>query len=344
LNNTTGGFGPGQPSRTSIVVAALRAFGAREPDAAVRNPDWLAERLISAAELDRIPEHPISAALREDYGKGRRNREVAGMSNLMLIRTRFIDEHLRRALENGAKQLVILGAGFDTRAYRFADLLKDKRVFEVDYRSTQEIKKQRLAASSIAVPAYVRFAEIDFKKDSLHEVLLAAGYRPAEKSLFIWEGVSMYLSENAVSETLRSISSHSVAGSEVVMDFAGRAMIEMLEKFPQLSQHNYTTHWGEPWTFGLPDGREGEFFRACGLDVREIMPCFGPEARKRYLRRSDGSSFGSIRGGPPRRRKLSTVVRVLWMFLTRRSKWYAVASLTVSGSNIPGLVRGRENT
>jgi methyltransferase (TIGR00027 family) len=310
-------------------VAALRAFGAREPDAAVKNPDWLAERLISPAELDRIPEHPISKALREDYKLGRLNQEVAGMSNLMLIRTRCVDEQMQRALENGARQVVILGAGFDTRAYRFAELLKDKRVFEVDYRSTQEIKKQRLVAASITVPPQVRFAEIDFKKDSLHEVLLNAGYQPTEKTFFIWEGVSMYLTENAVRETLRSISAHSAPESSLVMDFAGAAMIEMLQKLPELSQHNYTTHWGEPWTFGLPDGHESEFFRECGFEVREIMPVFGFEARKRYLTRSDGTRFGSVRGGSPRRRRFSTIVRALWMFATRHSKWYAIASLSV---------------
>src|SRR6516165_5787600 len=119
IGGGTAGFGPGQPSRTSIVVAALRAFGAREPDVSVRNPDWLAEQLITREDLELITEHPISKAFFEDYEKGRTNREVAGMSNLMLVRTRFIEEQLQRALENGATQLVILGAGFDTRAYRF---------------------------------------------------------------------------------------------------------------------------------------------------------------------------------------------------------------------------------
>src|SRR5919198_44744 len=119
MSSRTLGFGPGQPSRTSIVVAALRAFGAREPDPAVRNPDWLAERLIGPDDLQLIREHPISQALRDDYHKGRENREVAGMSNLMLVRTRFIDDRMKRALDEGATQVVILGAGFDTRAYRF---------------------------------------------------------------------------------------------------------------------------------------------------------------------------------------------------------------------------------
>src|SRR6267378_4327157 len=79
------GFGPGQPSRTSIVVAALRAFGAREPDVTVRNPDWLAERLVTPAELQLITEHPIAGALNQEYNKARQSREFAAMSNLMVV-------------------------------------------------------------------------------------------------------------------------------------------------------------------------------------------------------------------------------------------------------------------
>src|SRR5437667_2287594 len=99
------GFGPGQPSRTSITVAALRAFGAREPDPSVRNPDYLAERLIGEAEYRLVPQHPVSRAHRQDYREARKDPEIAGMSNLMLIRTRFIDDHLQQGLETGAKQL-----------------------------------------------------------------------------------------------------------------------------------------------------------------------------------------------------------------------------------------------
>jgi len=326
----TTGFGPGQPSRTSIVVAALRAFGAREPDPSVRNPDFLAEKLIGDADLQLIREHPISQALREDYAKGRGSREISGMSNLLLIRTRFIDDHMKRALADGAKQLVILGAGFDTRVYRFRDLLKDVKVFEVDYRSTQEIKKLRLAEAAIAIPPNLQFAEIDFKMDVLYDVLRSAGYQNSEKTFFIWEGVAMYLTEEAVRRTLRTIGAHSAPGSSLVMDFSEQAMIDLLNKFPNLSQHNYTTAWGEPWTFGLPDMSEREFFQDCGLELREILSFMGREATARYLTRSDGTKFGSIRGGPPRRGQFVTVFGLMWMFLTRRSRWYALAKLDVA--------------
>jgi methyltransferase (TIGR00027 family) len=328
MSQSTVKFGPGQPSRTSIVVAALRAFGAREPDASVRNPDWLAEKLITSEDLDLIAEHPISRALRDDYQKGRQVREVAGMSNLMLVRTRFVDEQLQRAIKEGAVQIVILGAGFDTRAYRFAELLKDKSAFEVDYRSTQELKKRRLQSAIGSMPSFVRFTEIDFKSDNLKDVLVNAGYRPDKRTFFIWEGVSMYLSEDAVRATLRTIARNSAPGSSMVMDFAGRAMIELLEKFPGLSQHNYTTNWGEPWVSGLPDEKEREFFSECGLEVREFLSFFGRDAVRRYLTRADGTKLGSVRGGGPRRGAFTIALKVIWMFLTRRSKWYAMALLS----------------
>jgi methyltransferase (TIGR00027 family) len=322
-------FGPGQPSRTSIVVAALRAFGAREPDAGVRNPDWLAEQMLTSSELELITEHPIARALTLEYEKARQIREVAGMSNLMVVRTRYIDERLQRAIENEVTQIVILGAGFDTRAYRFAEQLKGKKVFELDYQSTQDLKKRRLKEVLGSLPAHVRFVEVDFKKDSLREVLSKAGYQSSEKAFFIWEGVSMYLSEGAVRETLRTISNHSVAGSSLVMDFAERASIQLLAKFPHLSQHKYTTHWGEPWIFGVPDMRERDFFRSCGLEPREILSFTSREAAKRYLTRADGSRLGRTFGGPPSKHAFSTTIRVLWTFLTHRSRWYALADLAV---------------
>src|SRR5262245_42820074 len=145
-------FGPGQPSRTSIVVAALRAFGARETDPSVRNPDFLAARLLTTEDLRLISEHPIAQALTDDYQKARASREVAGMSNLMLVRTRFVDERLRHALENGVTQVVVLGAGFDTRASRIAELLRGKNVFEIDYESRQQLTKRRHEVAALNLP------------------------------------------------------------------------------------------------------------------------------------------------------------------------------------------------
>src|SRR6266851_3936673 len=91
----------GLPSRTSILTAAVRAFGAREPDASVRNPDWVAERLIGPAELALIADHPISKAFGQDFQQAMDDPDIFGFAWLMLVRTRFIDELMGRAVRSG---------------------------------------------------------------------------------------------------------------------------------------------------------------------------------------------------------------------------------------------------
>jgi|SRR5665213_1020390 len=323
------------------MVAAARAFGAREPDPSVRNPDYLAERFLGPAERELIGEHPIAAALEDVYESARQKAEVAGTSNMMLARTRFIDEHLARAVAGGASQVVILGAGFDTRAYRFAELLTDARVFEVDYRSTQQFKKRRVEEVLGAAPANVVFVEIDFQRDKLEDLLRAAGYRPGEKTFFIWEGVSMYLPESAVRETLRTVAALAPEGSSLTMDFTGASVIGLMNKFPAHTVHRFTRDWGEPWIFGVPEGREREFFRDCGLELREVVTFFGSGTRKRYLTRANGNPLGRgkrSRGQAPQTSvmtRLAGMLKMLWpvaRILTSRSKGYAMAELVVPRS------------
>src|SRR5262249_46007430 len=116
-------------SKTAIWVAAGRALGAREPDPAVRNPDHLAERLLGDPAAIGL-ENPVVDALRQPYDDAMKSAEVVGNVRMMIVRTRFIDAALERAIADGATQVVILGAGFDSHAYRFSELLANARVFE----------------------------------------------------------------------------------------------------------------------------------------------------------------------------------------------------------------------
>src|SRR5262245_25900136 len=116
---------PAMPiSRTSISAAAARAFGARDPDAHVRNPDWLGERFLGPEERRLLANHPLIAALDQPYQEASQSMEAVGSARLLIARTQFIDDRFEAALRNGIRQFVILGAGFDTRAYRFADRLR----------------------------------------------------------------------------------------------------------------------------------------------------------------------------------------------------------------------------
>jgi methyltransferase (TIGR00027 family) len=282
----------GLPSRTSILTAAARAFGSREPDASVRNPDWIADRLIGPAELALIADHPISKALDQDFQEAIYDPDVFGFAWLMLVRTRFIDELMERAVRSGATQLVILGAGFDTRAHRFTELLKDAAVIEIDYGATQEYKKRRVEAALGGAPANVVYAPIDFARESLGEVLHRAGFRPGRKTYYICEGVSMYVPEEGMKETLRAIAAESAPGSALLLEYLNRGGLELLRKYPTGVIKN-AFDWGEPFVFGVPDGQDREFFLEACLELGETLKIGSPESVRRYAMRQDGSYYGA---------------------------------------------------
>lgn len=290
-----------QASRTSIMVAAGRAFGALEPDPAARNPDFLAARLLTAQELDQIEEHPIAAALRKDpaagYETNRHIIDVAILANLMTMRTRYIDEQLARAVADGATQIVILGAGFDTRGYRLKEIFAAHAVdpgtmpvvYEVDAPATQRHKRQRVAELFDPVPGHLRFVPVDFNRQDLATELARAGYDSGRLAFFICEGVSMYVPENNMKQTLISIASNAAPGSRVVVEYVSATLVRLMQQYEDLPASKFTSKWGEPWVFGIADGRETAFFQECGFSVDELFSLMSPAAQKRYLTRSDGT-------------------------------------------------------
>lgn len=280
------------PSRTSILVAAARAFGSREPDECVRNPDSMADLLIGPSELELIMEHPISTALGQDYTEASQNPVIVMFTGLMLWRTRFIDEALERAVKNGATQVVILGAGFDSRAYRFRELLRQCRVIEVDTASTQEYKRRRVREAFGEAPANVMYCTIDFAKDSLIDSLRQVGFVEGERTFYIWEGVCMYLPEDAVRKTLQTVASHSASGSSLVLDYANHLGIEYGRLNPN-GPGGIPASWREPWIFGVPDADGRDFFRELGFDPGVPLSAISPEMVKRYGTRQDGTSYAA---------------------------------------------------
>jgi methyltransferase (TIGR00027 family) len=139
------------------------------------------------------------------------------MSNLMALRTTAIDSAVRKAITAGARQLVILGAGYDGRAWRMRELTGVK-VFEVDHPATQSDKRARVTA--LPQPTgIVTFVAIDFERDSLEGVLERAGHDKSTPTCWIWEGVVMYLTRDAMHGTLASIARRSARGSTLIVNY-----------------------------------------------------------------------------------------------------------------------------
>jgi methyltransferase (TIGR00027 family) len=193
----------GQPSRTALAAATHRAVH-QVLDRAYIFSDPLAVRILGA---------DAQALVRDaDNDPSRRRLRL-----FIAVRTRFAEDALTAAIARGVRQLVVLGAGLDTYAYRTA-LGENLRVFEVDHPATQAWKRQRLAEAAIAVPRALSFAPVDFERETLSDGLAAAGFDAQQQTFFTWLGVVPYLTAQAVFATLGFIASLPGA-AHVVFDY-----------------------------------------------------------------------------------------------------------------------------
>ena len=145
------------------------------------------------------------------------NPSRRGLRLRIAVRSRVAEDAAHRAISEGVRQIVVLGAGLDTFAYR----LKAEtglRVFEVDHPATQAEKRRRLAAAEIAAPAHLTYAPCDFEGAELSDALTSAGFDPGRRSFFLWLGVVPYLTQAAVFATLGFIAKLP-GGAEVAFDY-----------------------------------------------------------------------------------------------------------------------------
>jgi methyltransferase (TIGR00027 family) len=280
-----------QRSRTRLAestaegAAALRAAGNRERDEAVRNPDYLAAQMIAP--------RPSLTTFAKLPGSGRLVRAVAewrtpGSYYFEIARTRCMDDVVRAEVSSGVGQFVLLGAGYDSRAYRMPEL-KDVRTFEVDHPITSALKRKRLEAIFGEVPRHVEYVQVDFNRDDLGERLAAAGYDDTKRALFLLSGVAPYLPEDAVRETLRWVA-RQAPGTSIVFDYLWSEAFEDPARFyglPELLRR--VAQMGEELRSGLPRGRTREYLAEIGLELESDVSA---EDAERYLIASDGRMIG----------------------------------------------------
>jgi len=202
---------PSQSSATAMATAAQRALEMADPAHEPICWDPIARELIPSwfyAFMKCITATRYAAT------------HASGALGFIVARCRYMDDVLSTALE-GIQQLVILGAGFDSRAYRFGRLKDRVKVFEVDHPATQKKKLKKLTRfwGSGGIPGYITFVPVDFTRESLVSRLRESGYSEQLKTLFIWEGVTPYLDKPSVDRTLAFVVAHSAPGSAIVFDY-----------------------------------------------------------------------------------------------------------------------------
>jgi len=209
------------------------------------------------------------------FDRGRRLVEHAldwkapGARAAGIARTKWIDDEAGSALE-AVTQLVLLGAGFDTRAYRLA-FARRSTTFELDLPETSRAKQAALKKALGPLPEEVRYVSIDFNRQPLAEVLGQAGFDQMRPACFIWEGVTNYLSAEAVDATLRQIQQAAV-GSVLLFSYVHRGVLEKPELFfGAVKLMRRLRSYGEPWTFGLFPEELPAYLAARGLRLMKDL-------------------------------------------------------------------------
>jgi methyltransferase (TIGR00027 family) len=266
-----------------------------QPDRASRTAESVAARRAAHQLLDVPPvfADPIAARLlRSDLAERLRQRpksfdRPAGMRYLrafLAARSRYAEDRLHAAAPRGVRQYILLGAGFDTFAYRCD--LPELRIIEVDHPATQAVKRRRLAAAGINEPANTNYVAADLAHTPLRDALARGGFDPTRPAVIAWLGVLPYLELPAI-EGVFAFAATLQAGSEIVFDYSQPPeTLGWLARFAYRRLAKRVAALGEPWkTFFLPPALHALLARH-GLTVLEDLDATAINARY-FARRRD---------------------------------------------------------
>jgi methyltransferase (TIGR00027 family) len=235
-----------QSSLTAIGIAIVRGLESEKPADERICYDPYARQFVNGA---------LYAIVKFFERLGYSEKRGPGVMGFLTVRERHIDEYLKAGLTEGAEQVVILGAGFDSRAYRFAEFRCGVKVFEVDHPTTQQAKLRKLQRIFGCIPEYVTYVPIDFNTQMLAQRLSDCGYDEHVQTLFIWQGVTQYLTPGGVDSTLAFVAAHSGVGSSIIFDYMYTSLLDGTLKRGEVSKmrrDRWLRH--EALTFGIPEG------------------------------------------------------------------------------------------
>ena len=268
------------PRKMALQIAGVRAGENQLPEdervfedpyAQYFFPDEIREQLQSVASVK---------AERAKY-----EQLMPGINGALVARIRFIDECLAKSLREGLNQMVIIGAGYDTRAYRIKGVSEALKVFEVDHPETQAFKKNTVLSIFGELPKHVIYVPVVFGQEHLDQKLIEQAYNPELKTLFIIEGLLMYIPPPAVDLLLSFIVHKSGPGSALVADYFDNSVIEgtnprqeaqVLRKFVEAE--------GTSLQFGVPEDDVEAFFTARGFS--KVVRKSAVSCKEEYFKRA----------------------------------------------------------
>ena len=274
------------PSMTATINAYLRAIASIEYKDSKWGSDYLAQFFLPS-EYSNTLNNP------SEWESYKISRNKNGTYGFVIARTVYFDNLFKQGLKDKIPQIVILGAGYDTRAYRFQSILNKTNVYELDIHTTQNLKKKYLNNANIKISDNVHLLSINFNKELIKDILVNAGFNINKKTLYICDGIMPYIEPRAIDELLNQISKNSPTNSILSFDFVqisskifdGYGVREFIDNFK-------SKHGGEPIRFRIRPGKLSQFLSKRGLNL--IQSYTSEELEDSFLILPNGSKIGKI--------------------------------------------------
>jgi methyltransferase (TIGR00027 family) len=238
----------GRSSRTAIIIAWHRFDESQMPEGERICYDPYAVHFLSPEMLAQYRD-PIKLKAGREYLA----RLIPGLGDSIRARVRYFDDVVKQSIDEGLEQLVILGAGYDTRAYRIEGIKDKVKVFEVDHPDTQAVKTEKIEDIFGKLPDHVFYVPVYLATKDLCQRLQTKGYDRSRKTLFLMEGLVMYLSPKAVDEMLAFVVENTSTGSAILFDYFLQSVVDGTCEIGK-NIRDFLKQVGEPVQFGIDEG------------------------------------------------------------------------------------------
>ncbi|MBN2520743.1 MAG: class I SAM-dependent methyltransferase [Bacteroidales bacterium] len=273
-------------SRTANYTCMCRAASYMEKDPFFISGDYIAVKL-----LPKFIKFLVKIKLLNLKGR----ISPKGIYQYVIARTKYIDQVFINAVNNGIQQVVIMGAGFDSRAIRLLNSNRDVKVYETDTFFTMNAKIKQYRKRKIKKPEHDIFIAVDFEKESIWDKLKEYGYNKERKALFILEGLTMYLPEGVIDFTFKEIYNNSAPGSLIVFDHIHGSVLRCERKYyGEEAIYVRVKKDNEKWVFGIEEGQIEKFLNSYPFSLVEHLDY--NELEKKYFKNKSGKIVTRING------------------------------------------------
>lgn len=270
------------PSRTAQYMALFRAIETERPASKRLFTDKYASNFLdnglkTAAKISALP---IIGSL---IPKIIHNKALGALSS-GIARTKFIDDLLLQTIQSGVQQVLILGAGFDTRALRL-DFLKNITVIEIDHPDTSKFKLEKLKTTG-QLPSNIRYLQLDFNKDNLEELAQRNEIDFTIPTTILWEGVTNYLTQIAINKTFEFVKRFPF-NSFIIFTYIHKQVLDNAQLFAGTEKLFENLKQNEEhWTFGFLPSELSGYLQQFGLTL--IADKGANEYREKYISERKG--------------------------------------------------------